>query len=158
MDEYSQIYRGLHQGWKPPVGDWLRHRGFDVLVLSAEEYQPSSKSFPGVRVIHFPLGDDHHHWSGRELAELDRLSSWLAESVRRRKRVLVTCQMGLNRSGLIVAATLMKLVSATPLGAVSLIRRCRDPLALSNPTFVMLLQDEMSRWRTRLQSPSYGQR
>lgn len=146
MDDASKIYRELYQGGVPPVGGWLEHRGFDVLVLTAEEYQPAAAAFPGLEVVHFPLADDAEPWSPRRLRALRRLTVWLARQVRAGRRVLVTCQQGLNRSGLIVAATVMQLSGAPAFEAVALIRARRSGWALCNDTFVDLLKGPVSQW------------
>lgn len=52
--------------------------------------------------------------------------------------VLVRCQMGMNRSGLIVGAVLVER-GWEPQEAIRRIRERRDPLALSNPTFAAWL-------------------
>ena len=135
------------------MGAWLQHRGFDVLVLAAEECQPPSESFPGVKVIRFPLGDDGQPWSPHKLAALRRLSTWLAQSVAAGHRVLVTCHKGLNRSGIIVAATIMQMTGAPALDVIAMMRRQRDPEVLFNPVFVNLLKTEVTRW-TASQRPS----
>ena len=146
MDESTRIFRGLHQGGIPRQGGWLHHHGFATLVLAAEEEQPPADRFPGVRVVRFPLDDDLVPWSRPQLAALRRLTVELAREVRLDRRVLVTCQMGLNRSGLIVAATLMRLTGATADEVIGLVRARRDPWALSNPVFEELLRGPVSQW------------
>lgn len=49
-------------------------------------------------------------------------------------KILVRCNMGLNRSGLVVALAMLRL-GHTPTGAILFIRRERGPDALSNPHF-----------------------
>jgi len=59
-------------------------------------------------------------------------------------RVLIRCQAGVNRSGLVMALTLMRHgLSAT--NAIGLIREGRGPAALSNRHFVRWLVDEAHR-------------
>jgi len=151
VDDTTRIYRELHQGQWPPVGAWLQHRGFDVLVLTAAEHQPPASSFPGVRVIRFPMDDDCHDWPSSRLMELRRLSTWLSRAVNAGQKVLVTCQMGLNRSGIVVAATVMQLTGAPALDVVAMMRRRRDPAVLCNPVFVEILRTEVASWTARRQ-------
>lgn len=54
------------------------------------------------------------------------------------KRVLIRCQAGLNRSGLITALVLM-MDGFTADEAINLIRTTRDPMCLYNETFVAWL-------------------
>lgn len=63
------------------------------------------------------------------------LAREISDRLDRGETVLVRCQMGINRSGLIVAATLL-LRGWTVEEAFARIRARRDPLALSNPEFV----------------------
>ena len=72
-------------------------------------------------------------------ARVDELSSLLAEAVGAGRRVLVRCSGGLNRSGLVVASTLVRL-GHDPDDAIGLVRRARGPWALTNPAFVAHLR------------------
>lgn len=49
--------------------------------------------------------------------------------------VLVRCQAGLNRSGLVVASVLVDHEGWDPAEAIAHLRAVRDPMALFNPTF-----------------------
>lgn len=55
------------------------------------------------------------------------------------RRVIFRCQLGANRSGLLVAKCLMK-HGYTAQEAIELIRSKRGPIALSNPDFVRYLE------------------
>jgi len=72
-------------------------------------------------------------------ARVDELSGVAAEAVRTGRRVLVRCSGGLNRSGLVVASTLVRLGYA-PDDAITLVRGARGPWALTNPAFVSHLR------------------
>jgi protein-tyrosine phosphatase len=109
---------------------------FDVVVLAAMEIQP--RALPGnPEILRVPLDD------AKPTAEEIRLAILAARKVSRRlradKRVLVTCHMGLNRSGLVTGLTLIEL-GATADQAVRAVRRARGSLALSNPHFVEVLR------------------
>lgn len=126
----------LYQGSVPPMGDELRRLGFNVLVLAAEEHQPSSKHFPGLQVIHAPMDDD----AIRGLKPVERViyqraAEEVVRQLRLGRRVLVTCYAGRNRSGLIVAQAL-KLLGVTPQASIMAVRQARGQNALSNPRFV----------------------
>jgi protein-tyrosine phosphatase len=138
----TRIVPGIYQGGLPPTGPWVRYAGFDVLVLAAEEYQPSGRQFPGVRVYHLPMKDDLDPVSRREARSIRALSQMLALHRRRGARVLITCAAGLNRSGIITAATLRRLTGAPHRQIVDHIRARRSPRALSNPQFVRAFTEQ----------------
>jgi hypothetical protein len=66
------------------------------------------------------------------------------------KRVLVRCQAGLNRSGLVMALVLIR-EGFTPEQAVELIRQNRGDIALCNDTFVrwLTLRADVDFWRDK---------
>jgi protein-tyrosine phosphatase len=64
-----------------------------------------------------------------------RLAVVAADAVRHGRITLVRCHWGDNRSGLVVAATLIEL-GLDSAAAVALIRQRRSPRALNNPVFV----------------------
>lgn len=133
----SRIAGALYQGSAPPIGLTVRDCGFDVLVLAAKEYQPDDTLFPGVRVLHAPLDDanvDAYTWSVASGA-----ASRVARALRRGGRVLVTCHMGINRSGLIVALSLHELSRQQASPIIRHIRRAR-PGSLRNEEFVRALR------------------
>lgn len=115
----------------------MRAAGFDVLVLCAREFQPPATHYPGVDVIHAPLDDA---WTVPIQAAV-RAAREVALRLYLRQRVLVTCNQGRNRSGLVSALALWYLGGNSG-------RRCADhvrarrPGALSNPVFY--------QWLTRL--------
>jgi protein-tyrosine phosphatase len=110
---------------------------FDVLVLCAMEHQPTSRCFPGVQVVHAPF-DDSSFLSTSEIRIAQKASIVVANAVRKGKRVVVTCWLGRNRSGLVTALALVRL-GASPDAAIDAVRMARGPEALSNPTFVDLI-------------------
>jgi hypothetical protein len=77
-------------------------------------------------------------------ARVDELARAIAEAVDSGRRVLVRCSGGLNRSGLVVASTLVRL-GHTPDDAIDLVRGARGPWALTNPAFVSFLRDSAGR-------------
>jgi protein-tyrosine phosphatase len=66
--------------------------------------------------------------------QVDELSGILASRLRDGDTVLVHCQAGLNRSGLLAAATLVKL-GFLPAEAIARLRSARSPLVLCNEAF-----------------------
>lgn len=133
--EIGMVTRGLYQGSKPPPGQLP----FAVLVLAAKEYQPEIHKFPGVReVIHCPLDDAA--LSQSEATAAVSVAKRLARHILAGATVLVTCNQGRNRSGLISALTLLRLNGRMTAGrACHMVRRARGPNALTNPSFVKFL-------------------
>jgi protein-tyrosine phosphatase len=129
----DHVHGGLWQGSRPPQGKEIADAGFDVLVLTAMEYQPPSEAFPGVRVLHTPLDDAEPTAVERSMAF--GASAAVAEALKRGKRVLVTCQMGLNRSGWVVARAL-QLGGVSRRESIAMVRRARGSMALCNDDFV----------------------
>jgi len=135
----DRVYRNLWMGSAPMCdSDGRRtHERFDVLVLAAMEHQPSSRCFPGVRVIHAPI-DDSSYVPENEIRIVEKASVIVANALRSGKRVLVTCWQGRNRSGFIVAMALVR-EGMRPEQAIDLVRRARGETALSNKAFVHLI-------------------
>jgi protein-tyrosine phosphatase len=119
--------------------DALAHNGFEVLVLCAEEWQPSSEHFPGVEVIYAPFDDDH---SGPLPPRQQRIAfdaaQKTAQALTAGKKTLVTCWAGRNRSGLVSALALASVSGEHPAAAGDMIRDVRDG-ALTNMQFLSLL-------------------
>lgn len=96
---------------------------------------------------HGPADGVEHHVLRMADAAVDQavarrvqeLAGIAATAVRDGRRVLVRCSGGLNRSGLVVASTLVQLGHDVP-SAIDLVRRARGPWALTNPMFVRHLE------------------
>ncbi|WP_431977616.1 protein-tyrosine phosphatase family protein [Micromonospora haikouensis] len=69
------------------------------------------------------------------------LAGSLAADVRDGRKVLIRCQAGLNRSGLLTAFVLIRL-GHSPTDAIRLIRARRSPHALFNEHFVLYIAEE----------------
>lgn len=138
---YSYIHKRLAIGSAPIPG--ISALPFDVLVLCAQEYQPTDKLFPNNKVLHVPF-DDADPISKEEAHRACRGGAVVAQLIRDRKTVLVTCMAGRNRSGLVTGFALMNLGYSGP-HAVEHIRKCRGENALSNEFFVRLLCEYSKR-------------
>lgn len=133
----DEVAPGLWQGSIPPQGDVLRRAGFGVLVLCAREHQPSGAKFPEVVTLHAPMEDaelDTATW-----ATAVRAARAVADARLRGQRALVTCAMGLNRSGLVSALSLMIFDGMNGSQAVARVKS-RRPMALFNESFVRALK------------------
>ncbi len=145
MLDANEIAPGLWQGSKPPMGGVLKGRGFTHVVLCAREWQPSAEMFPGVQVIYAP-NDDHPaygHLDREKLRTAIVSARGVAEALKAGGVVLVTCAMGVNRSGLVSALVLHFLYGWAGTQCISRVRkkrRLRDGyMALSNPEFTAAL-------------------
>lgn len=138
-----RILPGLWQGRRPPKGHRIGALGFDVLVLAAEEYQPPSGAFPGVdRVVHAPLDDHPRPLSPHEWKTILDAANTVSRRVKRGQKCLVTCNMGINRSGIITALCVCLLTGVDGKAAVKLVRS-RRPGALMNTSFASQLESVM---------------
>jgi protein-tyrosine phosphatase len=147
MIEATEILPGLYQGSFPLKGDALRRAGFTHLVLCAREWQRPSADFQGIGVIHAPL-DDNFEYVSRDEAELAVLAARTVRAMMARGgRVLVTCAMGRNRSGLVTALVIARVLRCSGDEAIRFVQS-RRAHALSNPVF-----RELIRRLARGQSP-----
>jgi protein-tyrosine phosphatase len=131
------ILRNLWQGAEPPHGGVLRDAGFRLLVLSAEEIQPSREKFPGVVVIYAP-NDDTLRPTLEQMRLAMRAARAVAKAVKRGTKTLVTCAMGRNRSGLISALALREITGCSGADAVKHVQKSRSD-ALTNKTFANMV-------------------
>ena len=125
-----------------PLGTSTRrslHEQFDVLVLMAEEYQPRAASFPGLEVVHAGISDNGSPPTDTELQTAAWAAGKVAAAVRRGKRVLVTCMMGLNRSGFACALALRMLTRCSGREAMRVVRQARTG-AIFNLWFERVLE------------------
>ena len=75
------------------------------------------------------------HLKDVELAKLIEIAQWGHKKWLSGERVLIRCQAGLNRSGLITALILL-LEGMSPEQAITQIRHKRSPVALFNKAYV----------------------
>lgn len=133
----NRVIPGLYQGAYPEP-DGRKIPFVDVIVLAARELQPSADYFPQTLVIHAPIDDNvTRRLVGKDAATAVAAGQLVARMVARGQKVLVTCAMGLNRSGLISSIALVHL-DRTPHEAIRAVRRAR-PGALYNQRFVEFL-------------------
>lgn len=150
--DITHVYEGLYQGAWPPIGDQLARRGFDVLVLAANENQ-HEELYSNIQVICAPGDDDARP---ERLARF--LPGWMlaaarvAQLLERGKKVLVTCMAGLNRSGMITAMALHLHTGWSGEECVEHIQSLRAN-ALCNETFAKWLKENLKESEsTRLPS------
>lgn len=100
-----------------------------------------------------PPDVEHHVWpipdgplDGTQLAGVMRLARTASDTLDKGRRVLVRCWHGYNRSGLVVAQTLIRRGDVAD-RAIRLIRERRSPWALHNELFVEYLRAGLSTAR-----------
>lgn len=148
--DYSWIVDGrLAQGAYPGADPSL-WKHFDVIVYTAEERQPIAPRLPpGKKVLRAPLDDAPRLPTPVEESYLLAVVPAVERALRAGQRVLVTCQAGRNRSGLVVALVLMRLYPRESVATiVAAMQRRRRPLSgpvLSNEHFVRRLELERRR-------------
>ena len=142
MIKAFRIASGIYQGPCPSALATVRQNGFHVLVFCAREIQPyvPVDQRNGVHLLYVPLNDnpsepmtdaewDAAHSTGREIARLNAGGA----------RILTTCAMGLNRSGVVNAVALHYRYGVSGERAIERIRATRGGNALGNPSFVTRL-------------------
>jgi hypothetical protein len=112
----TRISPKLYVGSRPRTGRLLREIGFDVLVLCAQPseykltYGVSGREFyahfPGLQVIGCPLDDSEERPDYESIKNAFLVAREVAHSIRRGRRVLLTCMEGRNRSAFVAALAL----------------------------------------------------
>lgn len=153
MIDASEIAPNLWQGADPPRGSELQRLGFHTLILCAVERQSPSDAFPGLTVMHVPMDDNAHvpvrqaHAAAREAAT----------QIRAGAKVIATCQMGINRSGLVTALALWYLTGATGTTCLNRMRAARPtPANVHNKYFAAYLCTLPSRPIYKRRHPLLG--
>jgi predicted protein tyrosine phosphatase len=134
----NRVAPKLWMGSKPPAVAAIG-RVFDVVVLCAQpdEWQPPDGSFGRARILRCPMDDSAP--TPDEVSRAVGTAQEVATITVLGGRVLVTCFMGWNRSGLVTALALrMRRYSAEQ--AIAAIRAARGPNALSNKHFVQVIE------------------
>lgn len=147
------IFWDLWQGSKPPRGELVKKEGFDVLVLCAVEYQPPKTDFPGVEVVYAGFQDNFWHGpTETELKTAQKAAKIVAKHIKAGKRVLVTCQAGLNRSGLVTALAMHLLTGVEGRSCQRWIQARRENALFNNGFTKVLSQlegkphEELVKW------------
>jgi protein-tyrosine phosphatase len=111
--DFNKISDFLFQGSLPPTGNVLKQSNFDVLVLTASEWQEHDK-YIDIEVIKAPTDDEGNTYTAKRFDPVWRKAGkQVADYVKNGKNVIVTCMAGHNRSGMVVAFALRELVEKT---------------------------------------------
>ena len=134
-----RLYQGAHV--HPEVHTiFLKAHGFGLHVLCARELQPNQhRSMPLLRVH---MDDCGPHEAYAEFLKAQKAAKtvfgFLDHPANEHTRVLITCHLGINRSGLVMALVL-RLMGHSPQEAIKTIRE-RRPKALQNRAFLELIE------------------
>lgn len=133
MIEAHKVGKNLWVGSAPEDPEAVS-KHFDVLVLASNLHQNifPAKKYPKVTLIKAPMRDDEP--STEESAIALKAGLEVYEHNKAGKRVLVTCQAGVNRSALI-AAIAMVLSGLSADDAITRIRAARKPESGCMPLF-----------------------
>lgn len=140
---YSEILPGLYMGGTAdddvvdvakPLKNLNATNEFDSVVTAYSWAQPMSWYCHENRFgfSDGPINDE-------TFTKVDELATWLHGEWKQGKKCLARCQAGLNRSGILIALTIMK-DGYTAKEAIDLIRTKRSPYALGNKYFVEKLE------------------
>ena len=131
----SNVATRLWVGSQPPFDHDLPD--FDMLVLCAQEVQPSQVAFHGV-IVRCPIPD-----SALDIRQVHRAvlaAKTVGDALLSGNRVLVTCAAGLNRSALVAGLALARASRMTADEIIQRMRTRRDPKALFNTHFQDILR------------------
>lgn len=151
---WSEVLEGLWVGGTDNydlLGDYIAFGGkeafitpemFQTVVTLYQYANPVDWLAKEYRYCIYDSDVKHFDW-----AELFATAKFAHEEWMSGKRVLIRCQAGLNRSGLVTALVLIR-EGFTPEDAISLIRKKRHPQALFNKQFVEFLKNlDLEVWR-----------
>lgn len=147
-EPWSEIVPGLWMGghdYMPDDGDYgvlnaVVGNEFDLVLSLYQRWGCGPDAGVQRRYVRIPdgtLNDD-------DMAEVRRFALMAADRVLASQKVLVRCQAGYNRSGLVVAFALMHLGHSSD-AAITLIRERRSQHALCNESFVGYIHAEAVR-------------
>jgi protein-tyrosine phosphatase len=135
-DPWNEIRPGLFQGGHDYVGgDVVVRDEFDLVVSLYRRSSYILDHGPPPDVEHLVYTFPDAILTAEHGAKVVVLAARVANDVLDGKKVLVRCQAGYNRSGLVVALAL-KALGMTGEDAVDLIHQQRSPWALCNTSFV----------------------
>ena len=144
QDLYSEILPGLWQGgthnfdtleFPKQYPIWNQEKLFDSVATLYAVAHPVGW---GISERRFGFPDSA--LDEANLPEIHAMADWVYDEWKSGKKVLVRCQAGWNRSGLITALILMK-EGYTADEAIALIRKTRSPHALCNKKFEKFLRE-----------------
>ena len=152
MADYNQVAPSLYQCGAPDTTQLASD--LDAIFLCASEYQPPR--FPKFKGTIVRCGfDDTVKPTKYERRIAIRAAREVAKRLGKGQRVLVTCYLGFNRSGLVVGLALRMATKWSADEIIRRIRKARGPHALSNPSFERIIRGFNAR---RSAAPSRRER
>lgn len=124
----------IHYAW--PKGELREKMPFDAVISMYYAARPAEWTLPELR---HPIKDGEI--SDINLEELKHVVVWGKRHIVDGRKLLVRCQAGLNRSGLVTSLILMS-TGYTAQDAITLIRSKRSKWALYNEHYVRWLIEE----------------
>ena len=164
LPDAHRIAPRLHQGAHVVDGHALARLDFTMVVLCAVELQPRSYGAKPLKVVRCQLDDARDYFSGdvagKRWRRVDEAVDAAVAELGRSGRIYVSCNMGLNRSGVVVASILRRLWPAERMTRIiEHVQRARFSRqfalpALFNPHFVeaLLARDAARIARTKRRS------
>jgi hypothetical protein len=147
-DLYSEILPGLFMGGthdddvvyaKPTDKHKINSNKFDCVITMYAWANPTDW---GVEEIRYGIPDSDI--KDANVQKLLEIAYWGLNRWQKGEKVLIRCQAGLNRSGLITTLILM-MHHLQPMSAINLIREKRTPFALFNKNYVAWLTEGARR-------------
>jgi hypothetical protein len=135
---WSEIAPGLWMGGSPELGEPTSELPFDAVVTLYAFAPPASWLVEELRYGFFDGPMDLV-----DVPRVLRTSAWAYERWQAGDRVLIRCQAGLNRSGLVTALVLMA-GGLSAAHAIDVIRERRSSYALCNRSFEAWLLEQDS--------------
>ena len=145
MPLHSEILPGLWQGGTADEDTVFETRRIQRASITKKDFDTVITAYAwanpcdwGVKEVRYCFYDSD--MTDVDLEQLHQVAEIAHNDWKAGKRVLIRCQLGVNRSGLLMATLLIK-HGFNPREAISLIREKRSPFALSNGAFVRYLQE-----------------
>jgi hypothetical protein len=139
---FSEVFPSLLVGVTPKDASGLP-KGVRTLVMCAVGEQWPAARFPNVYVVHCPLMDVEVWPDSDEQKDITRAVRAVRMSVFKRRRTLVCCHGGFNRSALIAALAIRQITGFGPATVITMIREKRDPFCLSNRVFEEIVKKSL---------------
>lgn len=129
-NDANEIIPRLWQGAAPPSPESVLEDGFTALFLCARGMPFESETFPGVLTVRAPFNDTENP-SEKERSVAVKAAQHVKLLHDQGHNVLVTCQAGINRSGLVVALALHLIKGWKGEFCIEVIRQKRIPFGLT---------------------------
>lgn len=131
--DYDRVAPRLYQGGM--ARDVLNYDNFSMIVLCAQEWQPQLPQFRGTIIRGGYMDSTAPAFVAHATSHAEQYAAAATAALDNGARVLITCQMGWNRSGLCTAMVLSMRTDLSVEAIAGLIRAARGPDAMCNPAF-----------------------